>query len=307
MNTSKKNHIYNNNINGWLSLYKPEGITSAKAVSIVKRALNVKKVGHAGTLDPLACGVLPLAIGEATKTVSYAIMSEKTYRFIIKWGEETTTDDREGDIIAISDIRPSKSEITSIIPEFIGKIEQTPPAYSAIKVNGKRAYELARKGKDVKLDSRIIEIYDLKLEWAKDNQAQFITNCGKGTYIRSLAKDIAHKLGTTGHVTFLERCSVGRFVKESSILLEKCEKNLYKAVSLREGLMPTHIVLDDIPVLYVDSEDEKNIRYGKSINVTHNEEGPVSIMIGERLIAIGECQINEGQATIFKSSRVFNI
>lgn len=289
---------------GWLNLYKPEGVTSAKAVAIVKRCFKVKKVGHAGTLDPMACGILPLAINEATKTVSYAMFSEKSYRFIIKWGEETATGDREGAVTATSEKRPSESEIRHILPQFTGAIEQTPPIFSAIKVNGKRAYDLARSGAKVELKARQVAIHSLQLEKCDQNSAQFFVTCGKGTYIRSLASDIAKALGTTGHVTFLERCAVGKFDTKSAILLENLEKREYKADALLKSIMPIHTVLDDIPVLYGNTETVDKICHGMTVYVNTSCEGTTAFMEegSQKLIALGQCQAGK-----FKPSRVFNL
>jgi tRNA pseudouridine55 synthase len=289
---------------GWINLYKPEGITSARAVAMVKRLLGVKKVGHAGTLDPMACGVLPLAINEATKTVSYAMFSTKSYRFTVCFGEETSTADREGEVTATSDVRPTRAQIEAVLPMFVGEILQTPPIFSAIKVDGKRAYKLAREGKDVQLTPRKVQIDALILEGCDAGSATFYVTCGKGTYVRSLAVDIATELGTKGHVTFLERTVVGKFDKECAILLENQEKTAYNAKALIKSIMPTHIVLDDIPVLYGDNDILTRVRHGMTVFIDGVDHEVVALMDkeAETLVALGRYQAGK-----FKPSRVFNI
>lgn len=291
-------------VNGWLPLHKPKGITSARAVSIVKRRLNVKKVGHAGTLDPLASGVLPLAIGEATKTVSYAMLSEKSYDFTVKWGEDTETCDAEGAVIATSDVRPNKQQILSVIGSFIGEIEQAPPAYSAIKIKGKRAYDLARKGEVVEIAPRKIHIHSFELVECDENSARFNVSCGKGTYVRSLAVDIAEKLGTKCHVIELIRTKVGKFFINDTILLEEFDKKVYSA-SVLELVLPVDEVLDDIPVLAVSSEEASDLRQGKKVFLdvgSYNLDDIVSVKSDTTLIAL--VRICEG---FIKTIRVFNL
>jgi len=289
-----------NNINGWININKPYGVNSTKVVAILKRYYNAKKVGHAGTLDPLAEGVLPIAFGEATKTINYMMDAKKEYEFTIKWGEATSTDDAEGEVIATSDKNPTENEIRTSLPHFLGEIEQTPPAFSAIKINGQRAYDLARKGEDVKIKSRMVNIYDL--EYLGDNT--FRTTCSKGTYIRSLARDLAEHLGTKGHVTMLKRTKVGNFCIKSAILLDMFDNKVYKDGS-DELLLPVEQVLDDIPVLDFTEEEATSIRQGKT--VTFEQE---ALMIDEiiviksdgKLIALGK--VGNGYV---KPSRVFNL
>lgn len=293
-----------NNINGWLNINKPVGVNSTKVVAIIKRVFNAKKVGHAGTLDPLAEGVLPIALGEATKTINYSMDAEKEYEFTVKWGEATSTDDMEGQIVATSDKIPSNDEILKILPDFIGEIEQVPPVYSAIKIDGKRSYDLARRGEEVELKSRQVTIYELKILEEEVGSATFRTKCSKGTYIRSLARDLAEKLGTKGHVTMLKRTKVGGFCIKSAILLDMFDNKVYKP-EFSELLLPVEEVLDDIPVLAFNSEQTKALRYGQKVKFAEtglNKGDIVVIKSGGCLVALGE--IEEGY---IKPSRVFNI
>ena len=241
---------------GWLVVDKPLGMSSHQVVGKVRRILNSKKIGHAGTLDPLASGVLPLAIGEATKTMQFAMNTTKTYRFTICFGNSTTTDDAEGEVLDNSEHRPSRQDILDILHDFTGEIEQIPPAYSAIKVDGKRAYALARKGETPEMTARNVYIHDLTLLDIPDvNHATLEVTCGKGTYVRSLARDIAQKLGSCGHVSYLRRTQVGNFLEKDTILLENLEKIVHSAPpsdGLSEVLLPVDAVLDDIPVLHLD-------------------------------------------------------
>lgn len=210
-------------INGWIIIDKPEGMSSAHVVAKVKRLFKVKKAGHGGTLDPMATGVLPIALGEATKALSYILDGTKAYRFEVKWGEARSTEDREGEITATSPHRPQRQDIEVALPFFTGTIEQTPPAYSALKVNGKRAYALARAGEDVVLAARKIEIYSLTLLHTSPDSASFEVVCSKGTYVRSLGRDIALHLGTHGHLISLRRTMAGPFHEKNAILLDSLE------------------------------------------------------------------------------------
>jgi len=216
-------------INGWLNIYKPYGYGSTRTVAIVKRMLKpigAKKVGHGGTLDPLAMGILPICINKATKTVVHTVAYKKVYNFQVTFGEERATDDAEGEIINQSDKIPTLAEIESILPKFTGKIQQTPPNYSAIRVKGNRAYDLARSGKEFKLEPREVEVVWLKCNGFvrdKPNTIEFEVKCGKGFYIRSLGKDIARAVGAFGYITRLERTEVGIFTKEKSVSLEDLE------------------------------------------------------------------------------------
>jgi tRNA pseudouridine55 synthase len=289
-----------NKVNGWLNINKPVGINSTTVVAIIKRYYNAKKVGHAGTLDPLAEGVLPIAMGEATKTINYMMDAQKEYEFTIKWGESTSTDDAEGEIIATSDKIPTSEEITNALPSFIGEIEQTPPAYSAIKINGKRAYDLARKGENIIMKSRKVNIYNFE----RITNDTFRTRCSKGTYIRSLARDLAKKLGSEGHVTMLKRTKVGSFCIKNAILLDIFDNKVYKS-GAEELILPVERVLDDIPVLDFTNEEATNLKQGKTIKFEHSdfkEDEIVVIKSDSNLIALGK--IGNGYV---KPSRVFNL
>src|SRR5690348_712167 len=199
-------------IHGWLVLDKPVGMTSTHAVSVIKHLFAARRAGHAGTLDPLASGCLPIALGEATKTVPFVFDGRKTYRFTIRWGEERDTDDAEGRVAATSAIRPDAAAIRAQLPRFTGTIEQVPPRFSAIKIDGERAYDLARDGEAVELKPRTVEIYRLELlETPDPDHAVLAAECGKGTYVRSLARDLGRALGALGHVSALRRDRVGPF------------------------------------------------------------------------------------------------
>jgi tRNA pseudouridine55 synthase len=292
------------NINGWLIINKPVGVNSTRVVSIIKRYFNAKKVGHAGTLDPLANGVLPIALGEATKTINFAMDSDKEYKFTVKWGEETSTCDMEGEVVATSDKIPTKDEILSVLPEFTGEIDQVPPVYSAIKVDGKRAYDLARSGQEVVLKSRKVMVYGVELVVYAGSEATFLVKCGKGTYIRSMARDIALRLGTRGHVTSLIRTKVGKFCINNAILLETFENTVYKAASLGL-LLPVDEVLDDIPVLTFNLEEARALRQGKQVKFAEcglNNGAIAVIKADDELLALGE--VCDG---FIKAARVFNI
>ncbi len=207
--------------NIWLNIDKPIGISSARAVAIVKRLTKARKVGHGGTLDPMACGVLPVALNKATKTSDAMMATNKKYAFRITWGEFRDTDDAEGAVVKASDARPETAEIIAIMPYFLGGIKQIPSKFSAIKVNGERAYDLARKGVEFELKSREITIFSLKMMQNNENFADFEAKCSKGTYIRTLAHDISQKLGVCGYVSYLERLEVGDFSQHNKITLEK--------------------------------------------------------------------------------------
>ncbi len=251
-------------VSGWINLDKPYGMTSTQAIGRVRRALNARKIGHAGTLDPLASGVLPIALGEATKTIQFMQDKLKTYSFTVKWGEQRDTDDMEGKVIAISDSRPTKEEIHALLVKYTGNIEQVPPLYSAIKVNGERAYDLARNGKKLELKPRNIYIEKLELLEARNNEADFEMICGKGTYVRSLARDLGKDLGCLGYISALRREKVGNFLAQNAISLDILE-NLDYVRAQSEYLLPLQIVLDDIPALDLTKEETAKIRNGQVI------------------------------------------
>jgi tRNA pseudouridine55 synthase len=252
-------------IHGWVVLDKPKGLTSTQAVAKVRRLFDAAKAGHAGTLDPLATGVLAIALGEATKTVSFAMDSEKLYRFTARWGEARDTDDAEGKPIAQSDVRPTREQILAHLPAFIGEIMQRPPAFSAIKVEGERAYDLAREGEALSLAPRPILIHTARLlEMPDADHAVFEVECGKGCYIRAWVRDLAAALDTAGHVAELRRLKVGPFSIESAISLEKLE-NLGHSPAALEHLRPIATALDGIPALAVTGPDSVRLRSGNPI------------------------------------------
>jgi tRNA pseudouridine55 synthase len=248
-------------ISGWLILEKPFGMTSTQAVAKVRWLYNAEKAGHAGTLDPLATGLLPIALGEATKTVPFVQDGEKRYRFDIAWGAETATDDAEGDIVAISDLRPDDAAIRAALPTFVGTILQRPPAFSAILVNGERAYDLARAGTAVELAERPVTISELTLLTHAVDHSTLEMACGKGTYVRAVARDLARALGTRGHVSALRRIAVAGFVEQNAVQLADVE-----AASDRDALLaPTASVLRHLPELRMSPEDAALIRNGGAV------------------------------------------
>ena len=252
-------------VHGWLVLDKPIGLSSTVAVSRVRRLFNAQKAGHAGTLDPLATGVLAVALGEATKTVPYAMDGEKLYRFTAQWGEARNTDDAEGEVTQRSEVRPTEAQILAQIPQFTGDILQVPPAFSAIKVQGERAYDLAREGEEFTLEPRTISIREARLVDIPDaDHAVFELSCGKGSYVRAWVRDLALALGTCGHVTELRRLRVGPFSIEAAISLEKLEALGHSPAAL-EHLRPIATALDGIPALAVTGQDSMRLRSGNPI------------------------------------------
>ena len=256
---------YINKFDGWLGINKEVGMSSAKVVNKVKKIMKLKKAGHAGTLDPLASGVLPIALGEATKTMSYAMQTYKVYEFDINWGVATETDDLEGKISNISKVRPSKNEIIGALPNFMGNIRQKPPVFSAIKIDGIRSYKLARKSIIVDIPEREVFIKNFKLVKSFDkNKARFFVECGKGVYIRSLARDLANCLNTYGHISYLKRLSVGTFLYKDAILLADLA-NLVDKATISEVIKPISFVLDDIPAIDINSDEAILISRGQKI------------------------------------------
>jgi tRNA pseudouridine55 synthase len=251
-------------VHGWVVLDKPIGVTSTQAVARVRRVFDAQKAGHAGTLDPLATGVLCVALGEATKTVPYVMDGKKRYRFTVKWGEGRDTDDAEGKVTGTSDVRPSAAAIEAMLPRFTGQIMQTPPKYSAVKVDGERAYDLAREGEEVDLEPRPITILESRLTAFDDSQASFEMACTKGSYVRAWARDIAMALGTYGHVTALRRTMVGPFEETTAISLEMLESFGHSPAAL-EHLRPLATALDGIPALAVTEPDAVRLRSGNPI------------------------------------------
>ena len=254
-------------IHGWLVIDKPKGLTSNAVVGRVKRITNAAKVGHGGTLDPLATGLLPLALGEATKTVSYVMDGAKEYRFTIRWGEARTTEDAEGTVTETSVIRPAEAQILAVLDDFIGDIEQVPPAFSAIKIKGERAYKLARADRPPEMKPRTIRIQALKLRDMPDaDHASFHVVSGKGAYMRALARDMALALGTFGHISDLRRVAVGPFKEKDAISLDKLE-SLGHSAPLSEHLLPVETVLDDIPALALTETEARRLRRGQAVPV----------------------------------------
>lgn len=241
-------------ISGWIIVDKPVGIGSTSVVNIIRRVFNAQKAGHAGTLDPGASGVLPVALGEATKTIPYVVDGNKEYGFTVKFGQATTTDDADGTVIATSDKIPTRAEIEQVIPSFIGEIDQRPPKFSAIHINGQRAYDLARKEVEIDMPIKRITIDELKIvKQEAEASFSFEVKCHKGTYVRSIGRDMAEKLGTVGHVTALRRLKCSKFYIKDAFMLEKIKEMGYN--DARMLLLPVETVLDDIPALAVDERE----------------------------------------------------
>ncbi len=290
-------------VNGWLVIDKPLGITSAKVVGAIKRATNAQKVGHGGTLDPLASGILPIGLGEATKTMPYIVDATKGYDFTVKWGIETDSLDSEGTAIHENGAIPTQSAIQAILSEFTGTISQIPPAYSAIKIDGKRAYALAREGKDVEIKPRNIEIQSLSIidNTPETHETTFRVQCGKGTYVRSLARDLAYKLGTYGYVTMLRRTKVGPFTLGHAISLENLNDLSHSARAV-DYVLPITTALDDIPAVAVTEKEADDIRFGRSIQHSTAKQGTIVLIVNDTPLAMAHSE--EGQ---IRPLRVFNI
>lgn len=294
-------------MNCWLNIYKPKSISSAKAVALVKRIFRGVKVGHTGTLDVEAEGVLPIALGEATKLVSILIDAKKQYEFTIKFGAKTDTADSSGKVTAVTEYLPSEDECHHVCSEFVGLIEQTPPAYSALKINGKRAYKLAREGKEVELAKRTIKIYDLKCTSysQKEATASYICECSKGTYIRTLAEDISLSLQSLGYVVELRRTRVGMFNAKTAIDISSYSQMIPEEAKLllQEKCLKIEAVLDDIPVLEASDSQTQKIRFGQACQFDSDQDFELLwVRNNGRIVAIGNLQSNN-----FKSSRVFNL
>ena len=254
-------------VNGWLFVDKPEGISSRKVVDLVSNSLSIKKVGHAGTLDPMASGLLPIAIGEATKTIGVIQQFKKRYEFVMKWGEKTSTDDKMGTIISRTEIRPRIQDINGAMKKFLGQIEQIPPNFSAIKVNGKRAYFLARNNKNFTLNPRTVFIEAFKIKKHIDEDyCSFECVCSKGTYIRALGRDLGEAMSSFGHVFKLRRTHIGKFSNKSSILLDLSEKLIHSS-SILKNILPIEKVLESLPFINLTKKQEIAIRYGQKISL----------------------------------------
>ena len=290
-------------INGWLVLDKAAGKTSARAVAEVRRILDARKAGHGGTLDPIATGVLPIALGEATKAISFVMEGDKRYAFTLRWGEGRDTDDIEGRITETSDRRPSAEAISALVEaRFLGRIEQVPPAYSALKVSGRRAYELARRGDPVELAPREVHIERLELIALPDaDHAAFELTCGKGTYVRALARDLAHEHGTCGHVTPLRRTRAGPFSEQDTLTLEQLTDVGHIAAPLN-ALLSVETALADIPALALTEPQANRLKNGQKVRVLHAEDGIVCAMAAGKPVAVAE--VEEGEV---RPVRVFNL
>lgn len=294
-------------IDGWLVIDKPLGLTSAQVVGRLKRATGAAKLGHAGTLDPLASGVLPIAFGEATKTMGFAMDGRKAYRVTIAWGEARDTDDAEGAVIARSDVRPDAAALCAALPRFTGRILQTPPRFSAIKVAGRRAYDLARAGEAVTLAPRLVEIDSVTLLSQETDTATLEIACGKGTYIRSLARDLAEALGTCGHVRTLRRTRVGPFNEAQSISLDSVIEEAQCARHLKR-MLPIMTALDDIPAVAVSEREADFIRSGRTVALPDSgairavcDDGVIVVVAAGQPVAIARID-----AGMVRPMRVFN-
>jgi tRNA pseudouridine55 synthase len=298
-------------VHGWVVLDKPIGMTSTHAVSVIKRLFAAKRAGHAGTLDPLASGCLPIALGEATKTVPFVMDGRKAYRFTVRWGEERDTDDAEGRVVASSDQRPTREEVEALLPRFTGEIEQVPPRFSAIKIEGERAYDIARDGEEFDLKSRRVIIERLTLVAMPDaDHAEFEAECGKGTYVRSLARDLGREFGCRGHVSALRRTAVGSFGEPDMISLERLESLCHRAAvgegNLADALFPVATALDDIPALAVSRADAARLQRGQAVLMRGRDapvvRGTVYITASGSLIALAD--VDRGEIV---PKRVFNL
>ncbi len=297
-------------VNGWVVLDKGVGMTSTQAVAIVKRSLNAKKAGHAGTLDPLASGLLPIALGEATKTVPFVMDGRKAYVFTVTWGVETDTDDAEGRVIGRTDIVPERAQVEALLPRFTGAIMQVPPQYSAIKIQGERAYDLARDGETVELQARPVEIDRLSLIHHADDKSVFEAECGKGTYVRSLARDLGRALGCLGHVTALRRTRVGPFTEDIAIDVADLEAVAEAAAAPGpldlEGLVqPVQIALEGLDSVSVTREAASRLMRGQSIILRGRDapsEGQLYATLNGVLVAVGHVENGE-----LVPHRVFNL
>lgn len=292
-------------VSGWIVLDKPVGIGSTDCVSKLKWLYKAAKCGHAGTLDPLASGMLPIALGEATKTVPYVMDGAKTYRFTVTWGAQTNTDDLEGEVIGTSDNRPDRDAVIAVLADYTGEIEQVPPAYSAVKIGGERAYKLARGGEEVEIEARPVIIHRLDLiEMPDENRAVFECECGKGTYVRALARDIGRDLGCLGHISELRRTSVEPFSEDDLIPLEELTALEGDLEALDGELLTTGVALDAIPEIAVSGDQANRIRSGNPVllrgrdAVTFAEDAFASF--GGELVAIGD--VDKGS---FNPRRVF--
>jgi tRNA pseudouridine55 synthase len=299
-------------VHGWLVLDKPIGMTSTHAVSAVKRAFQAKRAGHAGTLDPLASGLLPIALGEATKTVPFVMEGRKRYRFTVRWGEERDTDDAEGRVVETSAARPAAADIRALIPRFTGTIEQVPPRFSAVKIEGERAYDLAREGEVVELAARPVDIHRLELVETPDaDHAVFTAECGKGTYVRALARDMGRALGCLGHVEALRRTAVGPFSEAQATRLDRLQQMAPDASDGGEGdiagvLLPVAAGLAALPALTVSPADAGRLARGQAVLLRGRDApviaGLVAVSAQGVLVALADAEKGE-----LHPRRIFNL
>ena len=308
---AKQKKRHKRDVHGWIVLDKPVGMTSTHAVSVIKHLFTAKRAGHAGTLDPLASGCLPVALGEATKTVPFVVDSRKAYVFTICWGEERDTDDAEGRVTATSEVRPDAAAIRALLPRFTGTIEQVPPRFSAIKIAGERAYDLAREGETVEIAPRAVTVHRLDLaETPGPDHAVLTAECGKGTYVRALARDLGRMLGAFGHVCALRRSRVGPFGEREMISLERLESLCHRAAAgeghLADILLPIETALDDIPALAVSPADAARLHRGQAVLLRGRDaavfRGVVQVASGGQVVAIAE--VDRGEII---PRRVFNL
>lgn len=309
MGRKKKGDI----VDGWVCLDKPFEMGSTEAVSRIRRLFNAQKAGHAGTLDPLASGILPIALGEATKTVPMMMEAQKVYRFTINWGVSTDSVDREGEIVGRSDVRPTVDQVKAALPAFVGEIDQTPPRFSAIKVDGARAYDLARDGVEFELQARRVTIHSAEVTDAPDaDHVELTIRTGKGVYVRSLARDLAAVLGAEGHVSALRRERVGPFSTQNVVTLDSLEEMVHRGAA-SEGLLAVATALDDIPELAVTEQDAFSLRQGRPIVLLPRQvetlkarlsdgSRTVSAFQDQTLVAL--CQLRAGR---LEPDRVFNL
>lgn len=300
-------------ITGWINLFKPVDMTSTQAVAIIKRLYNAEKVGHGGTLDPLADGILPIALGQATKTVQWAMDAHKEYVFTIRWGISTASQDAEAEVIATSDVRPERAAIEAALKRYIGPIQQVPPKYSAIKVAGERAYDLAREGEAFELEAREVDVHAASVIGMPDTDHTVIhVVSGKGFYVRALARDLANDLGAEGHITQLRRNRVGAFGAQTAVSITDLEALKDDKPALMAKLQPLHAVLSGMPQVQISAHDAANIRQGRTIVLLphvvegwrdgrNDEDDRIALaLVGEEAIALGE--VRAGQ---FEPVRVF--
>ena len=292
-------------MNGWINIYKPKGYTSTYCLNVLKSKFKLKKIGHAGTLDPLAEGILPVAIGEATKSIPYLSETKKTYFFEATWGKETSTLDEEGETIHSSDIVPNKESIEKIIKQWIGETEQMPPQYSAKKINGERSYNLARKNIHVELKKQKIKIYNIRIVNHKGNKTSFFVTCGNGTYVRSLIRDIAYALHTFGYASKIVRYRYGQFSQKTSLNMDFIVKNMKKE-ELSKYLLEINKVLIHIPSINLEDKRIKLIKNGMKVSMLE-EFGVIDL---KKLIAQNQNQVlafGELKSGFFYPKRILNI